>query len=128
MSSRRLARSQGKTSNGGIPSVFFEYAETGGFWDTPAKVERFCSREALGSPPEQYFLHPPGLRQWCIDAWATREGFVNQWGNVNRHKLEELGIWRGYGSSSVKARYPYMFPPSAINEWRPTSAPTKSGR
>jgi len=42
---------------------------------------------------------------------------------MNRRKLEDLGIWRGYGSSSIKARHPDMSPPAAINAWRPKSAP-----
>lgn len=123
MSSRRLARSAGKTPTGDVPKVFFEYAKTGGFWDTKAKVERWCEREGLGYPPSEYFLHPPGLRQWCIDAWARREGFVNRWGNVDRLKLRELGIWRGFGSSHNKAHYSRMYSREALDAWRPVSAP-----
>ena len=125
MSNRRLARGGGKTPSGNVPKVFFEYAKTGGFWDTRAEVEKWCEREGLDCPPPQYFLHPPGLRQSCIDAWATRQGFVNQWGHVNRHKLEDLGIWRGYGSSRNKAHYSHMYPHETLNAWRPVSAPHK---
>lgn len=126
MSSRRLARGGGKTPSGNVPRVFFEYAKTGGFWDTRADVEKWCEREGLGCPPAQCFLHPPGLRQWCIDAWALREGFVNQWGRVHRLKLKDLGIWRGYGSSYWKAEYPQMFRREDLEAWRPISAPHDS--
>lgn len=123
MSRRRLARSSGKTASGAIPKVFLEYAKSGGFWDTRAKVEKWCEREGLGRPPAQYFSHPPGLRQWCIDAWATREGFLDRWGRVNLRKLQELGIWRGYGRSSLMARHPQMFRREDLEAWRPISAP-----
>jgi hypothetical protein len=123
MSSRRLARGAGKTPTGSVPKVLIEYAKTGGFWDDRAKVEKWCEREGFSYPPDPYFAHPPGLRQWCIDAWAKREGFVNQWGHVNSRKLEELGIWRGYGRSSIRARHSQMFRTEDLEAWRPISAP-----
>ena len=106
--------------------MFLEYAQSGGFWDTKEKVEKWCDREGLGQPPAQYFLHPPGLRQWCIDAWAKREGFVDRWGHVNLRKLVELGIWRGYGRSRRMASSPQMFRREDLEAWRPISAPHSS--
>lgn len=123
MSRRRLERSGSKATAGKIPKVLLEYPETGGFWDSRADVEKWCERERLGCPPDSYFRHPPGLRQWCIDAWARREGFVNKWGNVNGQKLKDLGIWRGYGRGYILARHSEFFTYQALNDWRPISAP-----
>lgn len=123
MSSRRQARGGGRTAAGSIPKCLFEYAKSGGFWDTKAKVLAWCAREGLDAPPEQYFRHPPGLRQWCIDAWATRQGFITRCGRPDMSKIRDLGIWRGYGSSSVKAHNPEMFRPADLDAWRPRSAP-----
>jgi hypothetical protein len=103
-----------------------ENAQTGGFWDNRAEVQRWCEREGLGDPPAPFFAHPPGLRQWCIDAWATREGLVNQWGQVNRRKIGELGIWRGYGRSGAMAARPYLYRREDLEAWRPVSAPAIS--
>lgn len=108
---------------GDVPVVLMEYAKSGGFWDTRREVESWCAREGFGLPPDSYFAHPPGLRQWCIDAWARREGFVDKWGNVSFPKLMEVGIWRGYGSSTSKASYPEMFRRDDLEAWRPISAP-----
>jgi hypothetical protein len=121
MARRRLAETV--ATPGGVPAVFLEYAESGGFWDTRGEVERWCDLEGFERPPESYFAHPPGLRQWCIDTWARREGYVDRWGNVSFPKLLEVGIWRGYGSSSLKARSPRIFRQEDLEAWRPISAP-----
>jgi hypothetical protein len=121
MARRRV--SEPVAAPGAVPAVLMEYAKSAGFWDTRNEVEMWCEREGLDRPPEQYFMHPPGLRQWCIDAWARREGFVDRWGNVSFPKLMQVGIWRGYGSSGSKARHPQAFRREDLEAWRPISAP-----
>jgi hypothetical protein len=73
MSSRRLARGGRKTPSGNVPKVFFEYAKTGGFWDTRVDVEKWCEREGLDCPPTQYFLHPETRR--FLSAVTLLNGF-----------------------------------------------------
>lgn len=128
MSSRRLARGQGKISAGGIPSAFFEYAKTGGFWDTRAEVEAFCKREALGSPPAAYFRYPPGLRMWCIEGWALREGHVTKYGYMSYSKIRELGIWWGYGRDRSFPRMAHIFDPAEMESWRPLRGPAAESK
>lgn len=121
MARRRVAESL--STPGAVPAVFMEYAETGGFWDTPDRVKAWCMKEGIECPPASYFAYPPGLRQWCVDAWGKREGHVNRWGIVDHSKLRDLGIWRGYGRDYGRARRPHVLSHEDLNAWRPISAP-----
>jgi len=123
MARRRVVESV--RSPGDVPAVFMEYAESGKFWDIKDRVKAWCQVEGIGFPPEQYFEYPPGLRQWCIDAWAKREGHVTRWGMVDHSKLLDLGIWRGYGRDYSRARRPHIHSAAKLNAWRPISAPGK---
>lgn len=77
---------------GAVPSELTSTGLDSVVWSDPDLVLGFCDAYGLPTPPDYVLSSPRACRDHAAMSWATVNGYVNRWGNVDWSLMDEVDI------------------------------------